>query len=62
MNKLKEARESKGITQEQLAKLSGISRITISKLEAGQQNDIKLKTMKAIGKALNMPIEVIFLP
>lgn len=61
MNKLKENREKKGLTQEELSKLSGVSRVTISNLESGNQDDIKLKTMKVLSQALNTPVEVIFL-
>lgn len=36
--KLREKREEKGITQEELAERSGISRITINRIEKGIQN------------------------
>jgi len=35
-NKLKEARNEKGMSQEDLAKLVGVSRNTISSIETGQ--------------------------
>lgn len=61
MNKLKKFREEKNLTQEELAKLAGVSRVTISGLETDSQNDVKLKTMKSISRALNVPVEDIFL-
>ena len=37
-NRLKEARAEKGLSQEKLAKLVGVSRQTISSIETGQFN------------------------
>ena len=37
-NRLKEARNEKGLSQSQLAKLVGVSRNTISSIETGQFN------------------------
>ncbi len=37
-NRLKEARSAAGLSQEQLAKLVGVSRNTISSIETGQFN------------------------
>ena len=37
-NRLKEARQDKGLSQAQLAKLVGVSRNTISSIETGQFN------------------------
>ena len=54
MDKLKIFREQKGWTQEQLADMSGVSRVTISLLESGRQgvttNTTILKLAKALGK------------
>lgn len=60
-NNLRKIREEKGITQEELAEMAGISRVTISKLETNGSEGIKLSTMKALGKALDVSIESIFL-
>lgn len=60
MNRLKKARELKKLTQEELSVLSGVSRVTISRIESGNQDDIKLKTMKAISHVLRIPMEQIF--
>lgn len=52
MEKLRELRESAGITQEELAKRSGVSRVTISKLESGAQKVTTNTTILQIAKAL----------
>lgn len=59
-NNLREIREKKNLSQQELADLSGISRVTISKIET--QNDINIKnnTILAISKALNMSACKIF--
>lgn len=61
MNKIKKFREEKGWTQEELAKQTGLSRVTISQLENGSKEDIKLTTMQALSKALGVSMEEIFL-
>ena len=59
-NKIKEVRISKGITQEELANKSGISRPYISKLENGEELIIKNTTMIAIAAALGKSVNYIF--
>lgn len=49
---IREARESAGITQEQLATKSGISRMTIARIEAGQ--GASLHSIKDIAFALGL--------
>jgi transcriptional regulator with XRE-family HTH domain len=61
-NRLKEVRESRHMTQIELEKLSGISRVTISNIERGTQKDLKASTMVALANALNVSVSEIFLP
>ena len=58
--KIKEIREAKGITQEELARSSGISRVTISGLENGTERATTTKTLTALANALGVPVEQIF--
>lgn len=60
-NRVKECREEAGLTQEELSKMSGISRTMISKLETNQKVDCKISTLMAIAMVLNKPIGEIFL-
>lgn len=54
MNKLKERRLELKMTQEELAAKSGVSRVTISLLETGEQTVTKSSTILALAKALNI--------
>ncbi len=49
-------RKEKNLTQEELANLSGISRATISRLENGEEVEVKLSTLEAIANALGCAI------
>ena len=58
-NKLKEVRAEKGISQQELADMVGVSRNTISSLETGQyEPTAKLALVLAI--ALDMKFEDLF--
>ena len=59
-NKLKEAREAYGMTQEELSEKSGISRTTISGIENNQDKVTSTKTLLALAKALNTTVDRIF--
>ena len=59
--KIKEIRESKRLTQEELAEKSGISRQTISAIENGKTKDVKSGTIIAIAEALGTTLDDIFL-
>lgn len=56
MIKLKELREKKQLTQQDLAEKSGVSRITISAIETGVQKNVTVKTLLSLSKALNVKI------
>ena len=60
--KIKEAREARGMTQEELATKSGISRVTISGLENGTQRATTTKTLVKIAQALETTVDQIFCP
>lgn len=59
---LKVARVKKGLTQEGLAKKSGVGRVTISNIERGKQSilDTPVGTLKKISEALDTDIETLF--
>ena len=58
--RLKQFRQAKGLTQEQLAALVGVRRETIMRLEKAQYNP-SLKLAVDIARAVEAPIEEIFL-
>lgn len=58
--RIKEIREKKGISQEQLAAKSKISRGTISKLETNEEPEALVGTLNAIAEALNVPVRKLF--
>lgn len=60
-NRLREIREEKRITQEELAEKSGVSRTTISGIENKTIRSTTSKTLMAIAKALDVTVEKIFL-
>jgi len=59
-NRLKEIRAIRGISQEELADILGVSRQTISSLENGRYNPSILLVFK-IARYFGMPIEDIFI-
>ena len=58
-NKLRECREKRGLTQEELAEKSQVSRVTISQLEQGRENTTA-KTLLKLAQALDTTIDDIF--
>jgi len=60
--RVKEIREGRNMTQEELERKSGISRQTISAIENGKvkPGDVKVKTLMAIASALDTTIDQIF--
>lgn len=59
-NRIEEIRNQKGMKQEELGKLLGVSRQTISSLENGRYNPSILLAYK-IAKLFNMTIEEVFI-
>ncbi len=59
-NKIKEIRGKKGITQGELARLTGLSVGYICHLERGSRVNPSYNTMVIISKALNTDVAVIF--
>lgn len=62
MNILKEKRLEAALTQEELAKKSGISRVTIALLETGNLTTAKSSTILALAKALNIDVGELLRP
>lgn len=56
--KIKELRKNKALTQEHLSKLSGISRVTLGKLERGEVSSVSIKTLDIILNALSCEIDI----
>ncbi|MDF1883620.1 helix-turn-helix domain-containing protein [Sulfurimonas sp. SAG-AH-194-C21] len=55
--RIRTLRKEKGITQEQLANISGLSRVTLGKLERGQVGGVSIKTLDIILAHLSYEIE-----
>lgn len=60
INRIEEIRNQRGIRQDELAKMLGVSRQTISSLENGRYNPSILLAYK-IAKLFNMAIEEVFI-
>lgn len=58
--RLKEIREEKGITQEELEKTSGVSRQTISAIENNDNYQAKTGTLIALARALGTTVDKLF--
>lgn len=58
MNGLKQLRDRKLLTQENMASISGVSVATISRIENGRVVP-KYKTLRAIAESLGLPIEIV---
>ena len=55
---VKKLRDEKGISQSELARLSGVDRSHISQLESGSQTSITLRTARALAYALQVKPEI----
>lgn len=58
--RLKEMREQKGITQEELERTSGVSRQTISAIENNDNYQAKTGTLLALARALDTTVDKLF--
>ena len=54
--RIRELREKKKLTQEQLAQMSGVSRTTIVLLENNEEHEAMVGTLKSLAAALNVPV------
>ena len=57
---LKEIREKRGLTQEELAEKSGVSRVTISLIESGKSDCVKTQTLAKLADALVEKVSSLF--
>ena len=53
---LRELRESKGLSQTQLAKLGKVDRSYLVKLEGGEKKNPSLDVLKRLARALGVPV------
>jgi len=54
---IKKYREKKGISQDKLSKLAGITLHTITKIESGATPDPRIQTVKRIADALGVSVD-----
>lgn len=54
---IRKLREQKGISQDKLSKLAGISLNTIAKLELDETQNPTIETLQKIAKALDVKVE-----
>ncbi len=54
---IKKYRKKKGISQDKLSKLAGITYNTIIKLESGATKNPRVETLNSIAKALNTTVD-----
>ena len=54
--RIKEARAFKGYSQEELAKIIGVSRVAVTKWENGQTSNLKLDNMMKLCKILDLSV------
>lgn len=60
-NRIKELRKAKGMTQNELAEKANVARTVVNQLETGSRSVITTNTMLKLAKALDTPVESIFL-
>ena len=58
--RVKEIREKKNMTQEELEARSGISRQTISAIETGKAGNVTVATLRALANGLETSISDLF--
>ena len=60
--RVKEVREARKMTQEEMEKKSGVSRQTISAIENGKGGSVKIGTLSALARAMDTTVDAIFFP
>lgn len=55
--KIRELRNKKGLSQEKLARLAGISYNTVIKIESGESKHPTIQTMAGIAKGLGVSLD-----
>lgn len=55
-SKVKQLRNKRGWTQEELAKKAGISRVSVARIEAGMRKNPDLSTRQKLAKAFKVSI------
>ena len=55
-DRLRRARREQGMTQEELAERSGLSRELIAKIEQGRRQSVRLTTLTRLAQALDLPL------
>lgn len=58
--RIKELREKRNMTQEELADKSGVCRATISGLENGMERATTIKTLSRLAEALEVTVDQLF--
>lgn len=58
--RLKQVREERDMTQDELAQASGVNRVTIALIETGATKNASSKTMLRLAKALGTTIDALF--
>ena len=58
--KVKELREEKRMTQEELAEKSNVSRMTITAIETEKATDVKISTLMKLAGALGVTVQGLF--
>jgi len=54
---LRKLRETKGLSQEKLARLADVANNTIIKIEAGKNQNPTLETLKKVAQALGVSVD-----
>ena len=58
--RIRELRESKGLTQSELSEKSGVTRATLWRLETGEAEESTTKTLFKIADALGVDVRELF--
>jgi len=56
-NNIKKLRETKGLSQEKLARLADVANNTLIKMESGENKNPTLNTLKKVAKALDVSVD-----